>query len=434
MNDRMPPVMAATEPGLLDRCVDPQALRTLLQPLAGDAVITQVVVSQARRSSSLHRHPHPLTACYELTLRPPAGALRSVRYYAKLHRPGTSATAHAEQAAQGGQALHLPELEMLLWPWPADPGLPQLPALLDPAQTQRFWGEPAAAVQALRHTPERRATLLYTRGGDAAQPERLVAKTFSDDRGAAIHARFEHFHVLAQIDERAPTVAEPLAYDPVLRTLWQPFAHGEPLATHMAAPMADQADALASRVAYAWATVHGAPAALAGAQVRDRAHWLRELQRRQVKIDRSAPALGERAARLVHTLTLASGQMPEPEPTLIHGDCHPDQLWVSGEQIVLFDFDEFALGDPMEDLAEFVTKLDAIEGGARFGTLMLASYAQLAAQHFSHRRLRWHMAVQQLLQATRAFIFQLPGWPELMAARLARAEALAPQAEQESTW
>ena len=89
----------------------------------------------------------------------------------------------------------------------------------------------------------------------------------------------------------------------------------------------------------------------------------------------------------------------EGTQTLIHGDCHPEQFWVAHGQVVLFDFDEFALGDPMEDLAAFVTKVSLLSGGPAFATAMLAAYSRHAPTRFDGRRLHWHLAVQQLLQA-----------------------------------
>ncbi len=127
----------------------------------------------------------------------------------------------------------------------------------------------------------------------------------------------------------------------------------------------------------------------------------------------------------------AAAHLPAHAPALIHGDFHPDQVWFDGRRIVLFDFDEFALGDPMEDLAEFIVKLPAGAIGAQFAALWLGAYAQVAPQHFCRQRLRWHMAVQQLLQASRAFIFQIDDWRSQVQRRLERAHALATQIDAE---
>ena len=58
-------------------------------------------------------------------------------------------------------------------------------------------------------------------------------------------------------------------------------------------------------------------------------------------------------------------------------------------------------------------------------------YAQIAPQHFCQQRLHWHMAVQQLLQASRAFVFQVADWRGEVQRRLERAQLLAMQIDSE---
>jgi len=206
----------------MDTCLDPVAMRDLLQAwLPGGHAIAQVRIGKVRRSASRHRHPNPLTLVYETELH--AGGSR--RYYAKVYRHGASL-----QALRGSAALPVPPLDMLLWAWPADPAMPQLPQLLDGRRALAWLDGPGAdtpaEVELLGYEPEQRATLRYTRG------ERVVyAKTFCDDRGARIHARFEHFWALAQRDDDAPRVAQPLAWQAGTRSVWQGRAPGEPLAS-----------------------------------------------------------------------------------------------------------------------------------------------------------------------------------------------------------
>jgi Ser/Thr protein kinase RdoA (MazF antagonist) len=151
------------------------------------------------------------------------------------------------------------------------------------------------------------------------------------------------------------------------------------------------------------------------------------VRRRRNKISRALPELSELADATARAIVHAAAHLPAHAPALIHGDFHPDQVWFDGRRIVLFDFDEFALGDPMEDLAEFIVKLPAGAIGAQFAALWLGAYAQVAPQYFCRRRLRWHMAVQQLLQASRAFIFQIDDWRSQVQCRLERAHVLATQ-------
>jgi hypothetical protein len=406
----------------IDTCLEPEALRPHLQrALASHGTIDAVRITKAHRSASLHRDPNPLKFCIEADLQ----SGKTLKLYGKVYRAGASA-----QAAQGSDALHVPELDLLLWLWPCDPGLSQLARLLEPTVAQPFWDAPAADVQTPRYEPERRATLRYTH----ADGRVLYAKTFCDARGHTVYRRFAWMWERSQQDADAPLVARPLQCSVDGRTLWQEAAHGTPLLQWpvSAQPSGDWVLPLA----HAIATVHTAPVDLAGPAPRDREHWLAEVRRRRNKISRVLPELTELADATANAIVHAAAHLPVHGPALIHGDFHPDQVWFNGQRIVLFDFDEFALGDPMEDLAEFIVKLP--DGGtsshtsAQLVALWLGGYAQIAPQHFCRQRLRWHMAVQQLLQSTRAFIFQIDDWRGEVRHRLERAHLLATQIDAES--
>jgi Ser/Thr protein kinase RdoA (MazF antagonist) len=411
----------------IDTCLDPEALCPHLQTaLALHGLIEAVRITKAHRSASLHRDPNPLKFCVEADLR----GGETLKLYGKVYRAGASA-----QAAQGSDALHVPELDLLLWLWPSDPGLSQLAHLLEPAVAQPFWGASAADVQIPRYEPERRATLRYTH----ADGRVLYAKTFCDTRGQTVHRRFAWMWERSQQDADAPLVARPLQCSVDGRTLWQEAAQGTPL---LQLPIGAQVSAQPNGdwvlpLAHAIATVHAAPLALAGPSPRDCEHWRAEVHRRRNKISRVRPELTELADATANAIVHAAAHLPAHTPTLIHGDFHPDQVWFDGRRIVLFDFDEFALGDPMEDLAEFIVKLP--DGGtsshtnAQLVALWLGGYAQIAPQHFCRQRLRWHMAVQQLLQSTRAFIFQIDDWRGEVQRRLERAHELATQIDAEET-
>jgi aminoglycoside phosphotransferase (APT) family kinase protein len=153
------------------------------------------------------------------------------------------------------------------------------------------------------------------------------------------------------------------------------------------------------------------------------AHWVDETRRRREKLSRVDDALAERAARIAGAIEAGTSHQATRALSLIHGDFHPDQIWIHDGRVVLFDFDEFTLGDPMEDLAEFMLKLDATGATAARVSGFVAAYAQAAPQRFDARSLDWHLAIQQLLQASRAFTYQQPGWRVALQSRLAGCES-----------
>ncbi|EHR72771.1 putative aminoglycoside phosphotransferase [Burkholderiales bacterium JOSHI_001] len=411
---------------LMEQCLDGQAMAqrfaTLLPECLHEGWRVQAVrTDKVRRSSSIHRNPVPMTLVYDVQLQHPVTqASVSRSFFAKMFRHGASADARDGATP----TLHLPELDLLLWAWPHDPGLPQLGALLNPRAADDWWGRRAHSAQALRYEPEVRASLCYSTAAQDGPVHRLFAKTFFDARGQIIHRRFSHFWDQAQLKPLAPLVAQPMGYCDITHTVWQAEAPGQPLTQVLPLLDADALRLLPGRLVHALAAVHGAPRALLGTLVRDQPHWLREVQRRRNKIARVAPELAGRAADVARRIEAAADRLAPFAATVIHGDFHPDQVWLHGDRVVLFDFDEFVLGDPMEDLAEFVTKLGTSGRAGELGPLMLAAYAQQQGEHFDLSRLRWHLAVQSLLQAGRAFKFQRVDWRGEVRQHLQRAAAL----------
>ena len=442
-----------------DTDIDLAAMRVLLQRLLpgfadGGLRIDGLSVSKARRSSSLRRNPCPITLCFELQVSDLArGQVGTQTLYAKVFRPGLAEPFFRQQdrsrlarPAFGEALVHVAELNMVIWALPNDPGLPQLVPLLDPVQAERALPWAAMAVspgversefsalraELLRYEPEQRATLRYTltrADGGAAQV--LYGKTFRGSQARDLEHRFDYFWQLSLTDPNAPRVAQPLGHSADTQTLWQAAAAGTPLLQSLAA---HDAAALMRRAARALALLHAAPLApSANAKTRSAAHWLAEARRRQTKISRAHPALAARAARVV-TLIAAQVEHQAKRPlSLIHGDFHPEQIWVHEGRIVLFDFDEFTLGDPMEDLATFMLKLEQAGVAPELVSALVDEYAASAPRRFDARSLRWHLAVQSLVQASRAFVFQKPGWAIELGHRLAGAEARAAALDPEST-
>jgi hypothetical protein len=433
-----------TNPLDLDLYTDVATMRAQLQAALpgfadGRLRIDGLGVSSVRRNTSQQRNPRRMTLCYELTVHEQASGRSGAQWlFAEVFRDNGDAAASAARErcpiampAFGEPLVQLPHLRMLLWALPNDPGLPQLSTLLDPVRAAAVVpGAGAAGVQVelLRYAPKQRATLRYTLPGRTGAAPRLVyAKTFSDGRASEIDTRFLHFWAAAQLDATAPLVAQPLGYHEGLRTIWQAPATGMPLRDTL-----DRFDAprRMAAVAQALARVHAAPLApSATATSRSVAHWVAEVDRRREKIARIDTTLAPRVQRIAEAIHAQADRHAQRPLSLIHGDWHPDQVWVQNDRLLLFDFDEFTLGDPMEDLAEFVLKLEQHEAlAARTPSLVSAlvtEYQSVAPQRFDAPALAWHLAIQSLLQASRAFIYQEPGWAHTLERRLTASEARA---------
>lgn len=405
----------------------------------GSWVIEGLRISKVRRSSSLRRDPHPISMCLDVELHDPEHlATTRQRYFAKAYRGGASEAAlqaidaaRLAQPAAGPAVARLAELDMLVWCWPNDPALPQLARLTDPVRAGALLpaslaGATVSRVEVLHYEPERRATLRCTLAPQRpGEPVRSVyAKTFADPLAARLAQRFKCVQAAAQADPAAACVAESLGVDAHASTFWQWPAPGRPLLDDLAHPAPDAAfEAIGAALARLHALDLGEPA------VRSTSFWLTEMQRRIRKVSRAAPHLAAQVASIGAALESAARRLTPPALGSIHGDFHPGQVWLSEGRVVFFDFDEFALGNPMEDLAEFIVKLEQVaQPAGRFERQVLAligGYRHAAPQRFNADWLQWHRTLQTLLQASRAFVYQEPGWSTLIDERVRACERLA---------
>ena len=78
----------------------------------------------------------------------------------------------------------------------------------------------------------------------------------------------------------------------------------------------------------------------------------------------------------------------------------------------------------MEDLASYVVKLGEAEPLTHLACELQDQYRRIAPGRFCAARLRWYIALQHLLAASRAFVFQVTHWERDIERRLDQALAL----------
>ena len=436
----------------LDRYLDAPAMRAWLPTQlpgfdTGALQLLDLRIDSVRRSTSRHRQACPLSLCYQLQVHERASGRRGLQtLYAQVLRSAAAVEAAAAQArsrvarpAFGEGLVALPDAHLLLWALPNDPDLRQLPSLLVPEalslrlqQLGLLAGHETLRIDLQRHTPTDRASLRVTVSEPGRPAPRVLhAKTFADGRAALIHQRFQQAWQAAQQDASAPLVARPLAHDSAWRCVWQAAAPGQPLVDSLPTAQGPQRVALAA-AGLAW--LHGSALPVGTpAEPHTAAWWLKQAQRRSRKIERVAPERAAVAQAIVHALAATADAVATRPLSLIHGDCHPDQFWIHQARPVLFDFDEFTLGDPMEDLASGLFRLTQAGQPAALGDAWIQGYAVRAPQRFDARSLAWHLTLQSLLQVTRAFIYQQPGWREQFEQRLAVAQRRAAEVARGAT-
>jgi thiamine kinase-like enzyme len=93
---------------------------------------------------------------------------------------------------------------------------------------------------------------------------------------------------------------------------------------------------------------------------------LRILHKRLPEVARQEPAWERRIERLLAACDRLGESVPEPRACGVHRDFYADQVLVSGQRLVLLDFDLYCVGDPALDVGNF---LGHVTAEIRDGTL-----------------------------------------------------------------
>jgi hypothetical protein len=385
-----------------DVYTDATAIREPLQslPSLDGAPIRRIVVLHAARRAP-RRNPASrasrLAVCYGVETGPRSAQI----LYGKVYPREVCSELSKKAAGRARLPMWLREIDMLVWRFPEDPGLPQLGTLLDDS------------TQLIRYRPEERATL---RRSDEAHGT-VYAKTFRAEEGAQLCERFSN---LARLSATAGAfeVAPPICYDRASRTFWQRGVDAPALAATLTAA---NCAALMQLVAMGLARLHAAEPRFG--EVRGFAELAGAALRRAAKIARCMPEFATAARRIAIAIAAHAVDFVGTPLVQIHGDFHLDQLRVGADRLFVFDLDELAIGDPLEDLASFVVKcrLKSAPLAARACGEMIDAYARCRPAAFDSRRLEWHLAVQWLHKASRAYVFQRPRWHAAAAQMLAEA-------------
>lgn len=150
-------------------------------------------------------------------------------------------------------------------------------------------------------------------------------------------------------------VPRTLAFSERHRTLLQEWIPGIPLTVPVHAAEVNRKTF--ERAGAALASFHAA-GPLPSLKIRNREREIagvRELGRWIATVDPDAGLIANQCAR---ELANALGALELREASLIHGDFHPSQLLAQELEVRILDMDDAALGDPLEDLANFAAHLD----------------------------------------------------------------------------
>jgi Phosphotransferase enzyme family len=297
--------------------------------------------------------------------------------------------------------------EYLVWAYPYDPSLRELPdAAWGPSVRERT-GAAAVSVQALRYRPRRRAVFRYRSlhgrrdwrtGFGKVIPSRKAARTVS--ASARLHAAGLPVKLAARLGRQ--TLLVPEVQGQSLRRLLLRGA-SLPSPARLADMVGRMARTRGGEVSWTRPEASATAASAAGLIVA------------------LMPELEHDVARVREAAEGGSA----PAPQLVHGDLYEAQVLVGpGYSLALIDLDDVSLGDPAMDAANACAHLLVLALTVPAAAERLIAYRQLARTAFQGRlgvtagELAWREALCVLQLASGPFRVLDPRWPEQVEQRV----------------
>jgi hypothetical protein len=382
-----------------------------------------------------------LSACYQLTTSAPLTNQRSQRFiYLKAFLDGRSAETfhrltHRSADSECAQAvIHVPEYDAIIWRFPDDPALPHLHQLIDLTAVKRHL--PAEGLSRIgmsrtprvleshvvNYRPEIRCTNRYELH-DPIQNRtyQLFGKTFHNGDGRSLNQRLDYFWNRSLTNPDAMAVARPLGYSEQTHTVWQLGVLGTPLLQILNSSNYEQYSRAISK---GLASLHTSDAA--DLLAHSPADHIAEIHKKLAKLSDAGPLLSRRLHALGDELERIAPQPSAIPFCPIHWDFHIEQLLASQEQVIFCDLDELIIGDPVQDLANFMVDLHFRNIDKQLIRLITAdlyyAYRQQVTWSVPIDRLAWHARLQFINKAYRHYLRFAPGFEDTVERILQLAE------------
>ncbi|MFQ5740172.1 MAG: hypothetical protein ACE5JX_14290 [Acidobacteriota bacterium] len=296
------------------------------------------------------------------------------------------------------------DLKLLVFPFPIDAKMEQLPLVTDPeAVCRRFQGSAAleglakfehCLVKVLRYLPGKRCQILYVLRSDPAQRVAVLGKTFRDGRGLALFGSMQKVAALfARNGDPDLAAPRPLDYLPDWKMVLQEEAPG--ITLHEILRRGGMRSRHLVSAARTVAILHNSSLGLTNChRITDEIRLVEWSHRRL-----AAAGFWEGGfPPLLEKITGFGANLRPSSLVPVHRDFYDKQLLIDEERTTLIDLDTLAFGYAEIDIANFIAHLHlrALQyrgvKALKWQDLFLASYVSHARQPPDPRRLKFFLA------------------------------------------
>lgn len=274
-----------------------------------------------------------------------------------------------------------------------------------------------------------------TRGGEDAGKKRIAVRSADGD----LCARLAERHRTLSAFSRASglfVVPDVIACEPEQGLLAIEWIRGGRLCDLL---LEHAPDGLLERVAKIVHAFHQAP--VRGLPVVDRATIEAHFTHALSDLELACPQQAPRLCALHRAIQAVLDRLPAAEPVTLHHDLHWDQLRIKRERFALLDLERMRHGDPLLDVANFVTQLKLLgvrdahpvdpQTAAGWAEVFLDAWQRIGGGRLDGSRL-YAFAALSALELARGMMRHLrPGWRELLDHCLLEAETAIERAERE---
>ncbi len=418
----------------LQRALDANSMKSCFQALfdrvyrRANLTVLDCVVELAR-----YRPEKRCRVLYRLRFRDGSGA-RFEQLFSGILYPLHRAQAQREKSEKAAQetetffqsVLFWPELCMVLWTFPFDRSMKHLPLVgseeliketveenLDALNLRKGSVCTSAQISQVKYTPGQRCVYgvrVEIRDGSSLFYRDYFLKTYVDGRSRDVYDALRGVDDSWYQGEGGLEIPKTVLHQDSLNCYWQEAWQGESYSKYYEK---QNWDAEIPRIARALSALHQAPFQQIGHD--DDLGWVGQramegAEELNVYSSSCSSRIDELARRIVESYSRA---MPDDGlPTApIHGAFRMSQLLGQGDRIAITDFDGLTLGDPHQDVAEFMVSL-LIQHSRRGlsiremmgkGRLFKEHYQEQVPWKLNSRRLSWLAASLLLRKVGGAF-------------------------------